>query len=392
MKSYVFPGDIDPAIMAIGAEPIPYMRTQEFSDIVLDSERILLSLIGCKGGRTIIYTGSGTGAMSAVVENYVTTKKKALVIDGGSFGHRWWDLCRYYGVEQIHYEVPFAKDIDYEDLEKTVAEGRPDVFLCQHHETSTGELFNLKKISAICRKYGVSLVVDVISSFLAEELDMDELGIDIAVTSTQKGLNIPPGLSILFFSERLRDYPFAHHGYYWDFEENFSNLRRGQTPYSPATTLYLQLHARLPAVGGEVHQHAVAGGGAQGIHHHHPPVGKFLLHLPGGFHGIQHRRGHAGAEVDVQHVPLREQAAEIFTVLIGVDLGGLGDLPVGDEPVKAPQGLRVAAHVVRVVHPVHGLGVKQHRDPPRLKKGIGHIHGGFAGELIVHWASFLLLI
>ena len=245
MKSYVFPGDIDPAIMAIGSEPIPYMRTQEFSDIVLESERILLGLIGCKGGRTIIYTGSGTGAMSAVVENYVTTKQKALVIDGGSFGHRWWDLCRYYGVEQIHYEVPFAKDIDYEDLEKTVAEGRPDVFLCQHHETSTGELFDLKKISAICRKYDVSLVVDVISSFLAEELDMDALGIDIAVTSTQKGLNIPPGLSILFFSERLKDYPFAHRGYYWDFEENFSNLRRGQTPYSPATTLYLQLHARL---------------------------------------------------------------------------------------------------------------------------------------------------
>lgn len=245
MKSYVFPGDIDPAIMAIGAEPIPYMRTQAFSDINLESERILLDLIGCKGGRTIIYTGSGTGAMSAVVENYVTTRRKALVIDGGSFGHRWWDLCRYYGVEQIHYEVPFARDIDYTDLEKTVAEGRPDVFLCQHHETSSGQLFDLGKISAICRRYGVSLVVDVISSFLAEPLDMDALGIDIAITSTQKGLNIPPGLSVLFFSERLKDYPFAHKGYYWDFEENFSNLRRGQTPFSPATILYLQLHARL---------------------------------------------------------------------------------------------------------------------------------------------------
>ncbi len=245
MKSYVFPGDIDPAIMAIGAEPIPYMRTQAFSDINLESERILLDLIGCKGGRTIIYTGSGTGAMSAVVENYVTTQRKALVIDGGSFGHRWWDLCRYYGVEQIHYEVPFARDIDYTDLEKTVAEGRPDVFLCQHHETSSGQLFDLGKISAICRRYGVSLVVDVISTFLAEPLDMDALGIDIAITSTQKGLNIPPGLSVLFFSEHLKDYPFAHKGYYWDFEENFSNLRRGQTPFSPATILYLQLHARL---------------------------------------------------------------------------------------------------------------------------------------------------
>lgn len=245
MRSYVFPGDIDPRIMAIGSEPIPYMRTQEFSDINLESERILLDLIHCTGGRCIIYTGSGTGAMSAVVENYVSTRRKALVIDGGSFGHRWYDLCRYYDVPVVHFEVPFARDIDYEELENRIRLERPDTLLCQHHETSSGALFDLERISAICHRWDVSVVADVISSFLAEELDMDRLDLDICITSTQKGLNIPPGLSILFFSRKLDNYPFAHRGYYWDFEENFSNLRRGQTPFSPATTLYLQLHERL---------------------------------------------------------------------------------------------------------------------------------------------------
>lgn len=254
MQSYVFPGNLDPSIAAIGAQPIPYMRTDEFSAVNKASEQMLLQLIHCTGGRTIIYTGSGTGAMSAVIENYVSTKKKALVIDGGSFGHRWWDLCGYYGIDAVHYEVPFAKDIDYADLEARMAAERPDVFLCQHHETSSGQLFNLERISALCRKFSVSLVVDVISSFLCEPLSMDAYGIDICITSTQKGLNIPPGLSILFFSKALDGYPFARKGYYWDFETNFSNLKRGQTPFSPATSIYLQLNARLKqlmAEGGE---------------------------------------------------------------------------------------------------------------------------------------------
>ena len=245
MQSFVFPGNIDDSIMKIGAQPFIYMRTDAFSQINKESERLLLDLIHCSDGRTIIYTGSGTGAMSAVVENYCTTKKKAFVIDGGSFGHRWLQLCEYYGVPAVDYTVPFGKDIDYSDLEQTVAEELPDVFLCQHHETSSGQLFNLKEISRICHKYNVSLVVDVISTFLAEELNMDDLDIDICITSTQKGLNIPPGLSVLFLSKRLANYEFNHRGYYWDFDDNLNNLKRGQTPFSPATILYLQLHARL---------------------------------------------------------------------------------------------------------------------------------------------------
>ena len=255
MHSYAFPGDLSPEISSIGSQPIPYMRTAEFSCIVLESERILLDLIHCSGGRTIIYTGSGTGAMSAIVENYVSTFKKAFVIDGGSFGHRWALLCEYYGIPFVHYKVPFAKDIDYEDLGKKVREEGAEVLLCQHDETSSGVLFDAGKIGKICKANGVSLVLDVISSFLAEPFNMDEVGADICVTSTQKGLNVPPGLSVLFFSRRLDGYKFAHRGYYWDFEDNFNNLRRGQTPFSPATIIFLQLHARLKeleAEGGEM--------------------------------------------------------------------------------------------------------------------------------------------
>ena len=245
MKTYAFPGIIDSDILKIGAEQIPYMRTKEFGDMNKESEELLLKFIGCAGGRTIIYTGSGTGAMSAVVENYVSTKNKAIVIDGGTFGHRWSQLCDYYGCHHVDIVLEFGKDIDYDELEAKISEERPDVLLCQHHETSSGQLYDLFRLSTVCQRFGVSLVVDVVSSFLAEELDMNKLGIDICITSTQKGLNIPPGLSIIFLNKRLNDYQFHNNGFYWDFSENLRNLTRGQTPYSPATTLYMMLNKRL---------------------------------------------------------------------------------------------------------------------------------------------------
>lgn len=245
MKSYVFPGNIEDSILQIGGKPFPYMRTEQFSELVKDSEKMLLELIHCPGGRAIIYTASGTGAMDAVVTNYVSRFKKAFIIAGGSFGYRWKNLCDYYGYANEVFEIPFAKDIDYTLLEAKVAASQPDVFLCQHHETSTGQLYDMKKISAICKQYNVSLVVDVISSFLSDELDMEALGIDICITSSQKGLNIAPGLSFLFLSPKILATDFMHKSYYFDFSENLKNLERGQTPYSPATTLFLQLHARL---------------------------------------------------------------------------------------------------------------------------------------------------
>lgn len=245
MKSYVFPGNIENDILQIGGSPFPYMRTKQFSTIVKESEQMLLKLIGCDKGRVIFYTASGTGAMDAVVSNYITTRGKAFIIAGGSFGYRWKNLCEFYHCPHEVFEVPFARDIDYLELEKRIRMSCPDVLLCQHHETSTGQLYNLEKISTLCQKYNVSLVVDAISSFLSDKLNMDAMNIDICITSSQKGLNIIPGLSFLILSQQMLQESFAHRSYYFDMEVNLKNLERGQTPFSPATPLFLQLHERL---------------------------------------------------------------------------------------------------------------------------------------------------
>ena len=79
MESFVFPGNIEPEISLIASRPIPYMRTAAFSAVVKSSEQMLLHLIGCPNGKVIFYTASGTGAMDAVVANYVSRYKKILL-------------------------------------------------------------------------------------------------------------------------------------------------------------------------------------------------------------------------------------------------------------------------------------------------------------------------
>ena len=245
MKPFAFPGIIEDDILSIASQQIPYMRTAWFSGLMKENERMLLDAIGCRDGRVMFFTSSGTAAMEAVVQNYVAALGKAFIIDGGTFGHRWVELCGYHGIGHESMQIPFAEDIDYGLLEERMEQYKPAVFLCQHHETSSGQLFDLKRISDICRRTGASLVVDVISSFLAESLDMDELGIDVAVTSTQKGLNLPPGAALVFLSEKALHVDFRHDNYYLDFQDNLRNLERGQTPFSPATTIFMQVHERM---------------------------------------------------------------------------------------------------------------------------------------------------
>lgn len=245
IRTYAFPGIIEDDILQIAAQQIPYMRTAWFSGIMKENERMLLEAIGCQGGRVMFFTSSGTAAMESIVQNYVAAKGKAFIIDGGTFGHRWVQLCEYHGIEHESMQIPFAQDIDYAQLEERMLKSKPAVFLCQHHETSSGQLFDLKRISEICRMTGTSLVVDVISSFLAEKLDMNEMGIDVAVTSTQKGLNLPPGAALVFLSDKALGVEFRHNNYYLDYQDNLKNLERGQTPFSPATTIFMQIHERM---------------------------------------------------------------------------------------------------------------------------------------------------
>jgi aspartate aminotransferase-like enzyme len=240
---YVFPGTIEKEILDIGCQQIPYMRTEEFSHVYSQCSSLISKYSECEEGKTFIYTMSGTAALEAAILSFCRSKRN-ISINGGSFGARWKQICDYHSIYCDEINVEPGKGINMSLLEHKLIANNYEVLMMQHHETSTGELFDLKEVGRLCQKYNVLLIVDYISSFLSDKFSMDEFNVDVAIGSCQKALNIPPGLAFITLS-KLAQSCYESSNFYFDFTNQMENLSRGQTPFSPATQLFLQLQCRL---------------------------------------------------------------------------------------------------------------------------------------------------
>lgn len=229
-------------------QDIPYFRTKEFSNMMLDTDKILKKFIGTKENSQAIYlTASGTGAMEAVVLNCFSKNDKLLVINGGTFGQRFSEICT------IH-EIPF-KEIKLQHDEKLSAQHFKKFenenfsgLLVNLHETSTGQLYDINLISEFCRQKNIFLVVDAISSFLCDPFEMDKFNIDAVITSSQKGLCVEPGMSVVILNEKIfsqRVLKSNLRSLYFDFKLYVENFKRGQTPFTPAVGICLEINAAL---------------------------------------------------------------------------------------------------------------------------------------------------
>jgi aspartate aminotransferase-like enzyme len=238
-----------PVNTAEGMKDIFYFRDSSFTNLVLENEKILLKILGCKNGRVIPYTFSGTGAMDAVVCNFIDRNDKILVVNGGTFGKRWLEICNFYKRKVEDYFVKFGENIDIKDFEKKVEEIKPDVILIQHHETSSGQLYNVKAIGKIARERGALFAVDIMCSFLADPYNMDDCCADISLISTQKGLQLDAGLSLVVLNSKAikRSKKIEKNNYYnnLDFYLDPHNLGRGHAPFTPVVGIICQLNKKL---------------------------------------------------------------------------------------------------------------------------------------------------
>jgi len=238
------------AVRAIGAEQVPYFRTSEFSELMLENERLIKKFAyATEDSRAVFLTCSGSGGMEAAIMNCLTKQDKALVINGGSFGERFVELLKLHEIPFTEIKIEYGKALRPEHLSPFEGKGYT-AFLLQKHETSTGVHFDINLVSNFCKRNGCFLIVDTISTFLADPFNMAELEAGIMITGSQKALACPPGIAIIVMApsalKRVAETKCCCQ--YLDLKLALKNQTRGQTPWTPAVGVLRQINTRLKEI------------------------------------------------------------------------------------------------------------------------------------------------
>lgn len=246
----VGPVMMDKEILDIGSKQIPYFRTEEFSNIMLENEQLLIKSIKATDSSKVIFlTGSGTAAMEATVMNLFTQKDKLLIVNGGGFGKRFKEICNIHELQSEEIKLDYFETLTEEHLIPYDDKGFTG-FLINVHETSTGVLYDMSLVKQFCRRNNLFLVVDAISSFLADPYDMKNYGANVTILSSQKALALPPGMAYVIVDDeaQTRINNIRVKSLYFNFKDYLRNGIRGQTPYTPAVSNLIQLNKRLKTI------------------------------------------------------------------------------------------------------------------------------------------------
>ena len=237
-------------VCAVGGEQVPYFRTPEFSAIMLENEQLMLKFAKAPAGsKAAFMTNLSTGSMEAVVMNCFESNDKVLVIDGGSFGHRFVELCEIHGIPYEALKLNHGQKLTKEHLYRYNQKGFTGL-LVNIDETSTGVLYDSEMIGEFCRSNKMFYVCDCVSAFLADPFDMAHCGADVMITGSQKVLACPPGVSIIILAPGAVEMVNSRKvkSMYFNLADVLKNMERGQTPFTPAVGILRQINVRLKEI------------------------------------------------------------------------------------------------------------------------------------------------
>lgn len=217
-KKLFIPGPtmVHPDVLAKMATPMIGHRTKDASELQRNISAKLQELMFTRNV-IVLSTSSGTGLMEGAIRS--VTQKRAIVFAVGAFGKRWHELAVLNGIEaDLHMEEPGMPTLP-ETVDQYLKTGKYDVVTITHNETSTGIMNPIEAIAETIRKYpDVVWMVDTVSSLGGAKIEVDRLGIDVCISSSQKALALPPGLALASVSQKAIDRCKAvgQRGYYLD--------------------------------------------------------------------------------------------------------------------------------------------------------------------------------
>lgn len=221
------------------ASELQHRISDKIRQVFYTQEEILLS------------TSSGSGLMEGAVRS--CTLKRAAVFSVGAFGKRWFEMAQANNVPADLFEVDWGQATTPQMVEEVLSTGKYDLMTITHNETSTGLMNPVKEIAAVAKKYPeVVYCLDAVSSMGGTKIEVDQLGVDICITSTQKSLGLPPGLAICSMSgkavERAQQVP--HRGYYLDLLALYDYIQKKdyQYPSTPSLSHMFALDYQLDLI------------------------------------------------------------------------------------------------------------------------------------------------
>lgn len=213
--------------------------SDKMRQILYTNEEILLS------------TSSGSGLMEGAIRS--CTLKRAAVFSAGAFGKRWHEMATANNVPADLFEVPLGQATTPEMVDEALSTGKYDLITITHNETSTGVMNPIEEIATVVAKYpDIIWCVDAVSSAGGSKIEVDKLGIDICITSTQKALGLPPGMAICTFSQKAvnRAKKVPYRGYYLDLLALYDYIQKKdyQYPTTPSLSHMFALDYQLDLI------------------------------------------------------------------------------------------------------------------------------------------------
>lgn len=238
------------------AKPILHHRTPAF-EAVIEEVRDLLKWLYKTKEEVLLFSSSGSGAMEASLINCMSKGDKALVVDGGKFGERWWKIAKAYGLDYEVIKVEWGQAVDPSIIEAKLKEDDYRVVCVQASETSTGVSHPIKEIADIVKKHDQTLLlVDGITAVGVMDLPVDDWGIDVLVAGSQKAFSLPPGLAFASVSQKA--WAFVEKSdipkFYFNFVKERDSILKNTTAWTPAVSLIMGLRVVLRRMKEEGHE------------------------------------------------------------------------------------------------------------------------------------------